>query len=262
MLMSKKWQKDRKKEYYYRRAKSEQYRSRASFKLKQLNKRFRLIKKKDSVLDLGASPGGWMQVAGELVGESGYVLGVDLEEIEPFEDKNITSIKGDITVKETVEAIIRHKSTFDVVICDASPDISGVWDVDHFNSVELSRHALRIAKEVLREGGNFLVKVFQGAMVSDFTSEVKREFEFSKIAKPKASRQRSSEVYIVGKGILKTPVKYGDVLEVTVSEAIEGGYGISLIDGFKLKVKDGRHGEKVKVKIKKVTRKLAWALKV
>jgi 23S rRNA (uridine2552-2'-O)-methyltransferase len=259
--MSKRWQKDRKKEYYYRLAKSEQYRSRASFKLKQLNKRFKLIKNRDSVLDLGASPGGWMQVAGELIGESGYVLGVDLEEIKPFEEKNIVSIIGDITVKEIVKRIKSHKNTFDVVICDASPDISGVWDVDHFNSVELSRHALRIAKEVLRGGGNFLVKVFQGELINDFVSEVKREFELTKQAKPKASRQRSSEVYIVGKGLLKTPVKYGDILEITVSEAVEGGYGIALKDGFKIKVKDGRPGEKVKVKVKKVTRKLAWALK-
>ncbi|MFQ5800527.1 MAG: SAM-dependent methyltransferase [Candidatus Hydrothermarchaeales archaeon] len=260
--MSKRWLKEKKKDYYYKKAKSEAYRSRASFKLKQLNKRFRLMKEKDAVLDLGAAPGGWMQVAGEIVGEEGIVMGVDIVEIEPFEEKNLLSIKGDITKKETIENVKARCRSFDVVICDASPDISGVWDVDHFNSVELARHALRISKEVLKEGGNFLVKVFQGSMVNEFVGEVRREFEFTKVSKPKASRSRSAEIYVVGKGLLKTPVKYGDVVEVEITKKGQKGDGVAFVEGFKVVVRGGMAKETAKVRIKKVSKELAWGVEV
>src|SRR3990172_6459205 len=102
--MGKRWQKEKKRDYYYKLAKHEHYRSRASFKLQQLNKRFSLIGKGGRVLDLGAAPGGWMQVAGEAVGEGGLVVGVDLEEIAPFKEEHILFIKGDFTQKGTLEA--------------------------------------------------------------------------------------------------------------------------------------------------------------
>jgi 23S rRNA (uridine2552-2'-O)-methyltransferase len=260
--MARRWLKEKKRDYYYRKAKSEAYRSRASFKLKQLNKKFGLIKENNSVLDLGAAPGGWMQVAGEVVGRKGVVVGVDIADIEPFKDDNIVSIKGDITKNKTIKLIMEHHSRFDVVVCDASPDISGVWDIDHFNSIELARHALGIATNILKEGGNFLVKVFQGSLTKEFAEEVRREFEFTKITKPKASRQQSSEVYIAGKGLLKAPVKYGDIMEVVVSDKGKRGYGIVFLDGFKVLVKDGAPEEKVKVRIKKVSKDFAKAIKV
>lgn len=103
--MSKRWLREKKRDYYYRKAKAEEYRSRASFKLKQLNEKFRLIKKGDKVLDLGAAPGGWMQVAREIVGSSGFVLGVDLTKIKDFGPENVKSIQGDFTQKETIEKI-------------------------------------------------------------------------------------------------------------------------------------------------------------
>jgi 23S rRNA (uridine2552-2'-O)-methyltransferase len=96
--MGKRWQRDRKKDHFYKKAKAEEYRSRASFKLMQLNKKFRLIKRGDRVLDLGAAPGGWMQVAGEVAGEKGGVVGVDLEEIDPFTEENIISIRDKIAL--------------------------------------------------------------------------------------------------------------------------------------------------------------------
>ncbi len=260
--MGKRWQRDRKKDYFYKKAKAEEYRSRASFKLKQLDKKFRLIKRGDRVLDLGAAPGGWMQVAGEVAGEKGRVVGVDLEEIDPFTEENIISIRGDITKVETVELIKQNCPSFDIVISDASPDISGAWDVDHFNSVDLARHALNISKQLLKEGGNFLVKVFQGSMTEDFFSEVKRNFEFAKLAKPVASRKQSSEVYIVGKGLLKTPVKRGDIIEVEIVDVGERGDGVGYFEDFKIIVEGGRPNETVKVKIKKVTKNLAWGVKV
>jgi 23S rRNA (uridine2552-2'-O)-methyltransferase len=260
--MSKRWLGDRKKEYYYQKAKSEEYRSRASYKLKQLHKKFKLIKRGGRVLDLGAAPGGWMQVAGEIVGKNGLVLGVDLEEINSFEKGHMHSIRGDITKKGAVDQIKGICESFDVVISDASPDISGVWDVDHYNSIELARRGLEISREVLVEGGNFLVKVFQGSLLKEFVEEVKREFEFSKISKPKASRQRSSEVYIIGKGLLKTPVKRGDVVEVDVTEEVSGGEAVAYVEGFKVLIKGGQAGEKTRVKIKNVSKRSATAVKI
>ncbi|MEE9474690.1 MAG: SAM-dependent methyltransferase [Candidatus Hydrothermarchaeaceae archaeon] len=190
-----------KKDYYYRKAKKERYRSRAAFKLKQLNEKFRIVKKGGTVLDLGAAPGGWMQVLREIVADEGLVLGVDLDDIRPFKFENIKAIKGDFTKDEVAGEIKKIIGSADAVVSDASPDISGVWDVDHFRSVELSRSALSIARDILKPGGNFLVKVFQGGETEDFFREVKGTFSYTKRTKPRASRDQSSEIYIVAKGV-------------------------------------------------------------
>ena len=188
------------KDYYYKRAKSENYRSRAAYKLKQLNTKFKIVKKGQKVLELGAAPGGWTQVISEAVGDEGLVLGVDLSDIKPLKLENVKTIKGDFTDPEVISEIKEIIGTADAVVSDASPDISGVWDIDCLLSVELSRSALKLAKEVLRPGGNFLIKVFQGAETDDFFKEVKKSFHYAKRTKPKASRDQSSEIYIVGKG--------------------------------------------------------------
>lgn len=190
-----------KKDYYYRKAKKERYRSRAAFKLKQLNEKFRIVKKGGVVLDLGAAPGGWMQVLREIVADEGLVVGVDLDDIRPFKFENIKAIKGDFTKDEVAGEIKKIIDSADAVVSDASPDISGVWDVDHFRSVELSRSALSIARDILKPGGNFLVKVFQGGETEDFFREVKGTFSYTKRTKPRASRDQSSEIYIVAKGL-------------------------------------------------------------
>ncbi len=189
------------KDYYYRKAKQEKYRSRAAYKLKQLNEKFKIIKKGHTVLDLGAAPGGWTQVLREFVGSEGLVLGVDLSGIRPLEYDNVYTIKGDFTTPEVITQIKEKIGRADVVVSDASPDISGVWDIDHFCSVELSREALALAKDVLKPRGNFLIKVFQGCEVDDFWKEVKPAFNYAKRTKPKASRDTSAEIYIVGKGL-------------------------------------------------------------
>jgi len=188
------------KDYYYRKAKKEKYRSRAAFKLKQLNRKFKIIKKGDVVLDLGAAPGGWMQVLREIVTEKGLVLGVDLKNIKPLKFENVKTIKGDFTKNEVIDEIKEIVRSADAVVSDASPDISGVWDIDHFRSVELSRNALSIARDTLKPGGNFLVKIFQGGETEEFFKEVKETFSYTKRTKPKASRGQSSEIYIAAKG--------------------------------------------------------------
>lgn len=199
--MGRRWQLERRRDYYYRQAKLESYRSRASYKLKQLNQRYHLLRRGDVVVDLGAAPGGWMQVALEVVGGTGFVLGVDLQRIEEFPNKNAVTMAADFTDPAVVEKI-REKlpRPADVVISDASPSISGVWDLDQARSAELVKSALLVAERVLVPGGNFLAKVFQGALMGDLLKQVKEMFEFVKISKPQASRKGSAEVYIIGKG--------------------------------------------------------------
>ena len=131
--MGKKWNAERKNEHYYKMAKKQQYKSRASYKLLQINKRFKIIKSQDKVVDLGAAPGGWSQVALEAVGEEGLVIGVDLEWIRPFDEENYLTVRGDFTEEEI---LIKIKSLLhgmaQVVISDASPKLSGIKDIDDF----------------------------------------------------------------------------------------------------------------------------------
>ena len=183
-----------KQDYYYWKAKREGYRSRAAYKLLQMNRTFKLIKEGDMVLDLGAAPGGWSQVAAEL---GAKVVAVDINPMPPLE--NVIFIRGDITLQETIEKIKGVSPTFDVVMSDASPKISGKWTIDHLRSVDLARASFSIAKEVLKPGGNFVVKVFQGEDIQRFFNELKPYFRFKKFHSPRASRKRSSEVYFVGK---------------------------------------------------------------
>lgn len=188
-----------KKDGYWRMAKKEGYRSRASYKLIQLNRKFRLIKKNSYVLDIGCAPGGWMQVARQIVGENGYVLGVDIKKIELFHEENVEFLQKDITDADLIPMIKERVTAFDVVISDISPNITGIWDVDHFRSIELSEKALHLAVELLCVHGNFLVKVFQGESTQEFFEKVNCHFAYTKISTPKASRKSSAEVYIIGK---------------------------------------------------------------
>ncbi|AIY89699.1 RlmE family RNA methyltransferase [Geoglobus acetivorans] len=182
-------------DHYYWRAKKEGYRSRAAYKLKQMNAKFGLIKPGYWVLDLGASPGGWSQVAAEL---GASVVAIDLSPMKDIE--GVTFIQGDMTSEETWEKIREIRDRFDVVISDASPKITGHWDIDHYRSVELVEAAFTIAKKFLKPGGNFVVKMFQGEETPKLFAEFKKHFRFKKLHSPPASRKRSSEIYFIGKG--------------------------------------------------------------
>lgn len=182
-------------------AKRAGYRSRASFKLRQLDERYSLFQRRDVVVDLGAAPGGWLQVSREEVGDAGFVLGVDLQPIAKIPYDNVRTLVADLTDPQTPELIIQNlPRPADVVLSDASPKISGVWDVDHARSIELARAVLKIAEHVLAPDGKLLIKVFQGEFFMDFTGEVEERFKFVKISKPSASRKGSAEVYIIAKG--------------------------------------------------------------
>lgn len=190
---------ERKRDYYYRKAKEDKYRSRATYKLFQAIEKYHFIKNGDVVVDLGAAPGGWTQAARKIVGNKGFVLGVDLKPIQPFPEKNVQTIEGNIMEQETTQQILETlPRKADVVISDLSPNISGIWELDHARQIDLAQRALKIAFETLRPNGNFFVKVFQGDMLSDFINKVKHSFEFVTIIKPKASRAKSSEIFILG----------------------------------------------------------------
>ncbi len=201
--MSRRWLDDRRKDAYYRKAKERGYRSRAAFKLKQMNDRFHLLGKGDAVVDLGASPGGWLQVAKEIVGPSGKVVGVDLQSITDIE--GVITIRGDMREDSTVEELISAVGKeVDVVLSDMSPDISGNYSMDHARSVHLVEISLEVASKILKEGGNLVAKVFQGDMLDPLLNDIRSAFESVKMHSPEASRSSSSEIYIIARSFRGT----------------------------------------------------------
>ncbi len=202
--MPKTWIQDRKRDYYYKKAKEEKYRSRSTYKLFQVIEKYRFIKEGDVVIDLGAAPGGWIQAARKTVGIKGFVLGVDIRPVEPFAEHNVRTIIGDISEQETLQQIVEFlPRKADALISDVSPNISGVWEVDHARQIDLAQQALNIAFETLRPAGNFFVKVFQGDLLDDFTIKVKKSFQTANVIKPKASRGKSAEMFILAMGLKK-----------------------------------------------------------
>lgn len=199
--MSKKWNQERKNEEYYKKAKKQDYRSRASFKLLQLNRKYKIIKEGNSVVDLGAAPGGWSQVAIEAVGTDGLVVAVDLNRMKSFSDENFWSIKGDFTQKETLEEMRRTlQGKADVIISDAAPQLSGIKDLDQLRSIDLARGVLGISDNILKYKGNMIMKVFQGEGYPELLKDIKKKFKTVKTTKPPSSRKKSGEMYIVGRG--------------------------------------------------------------
>jgi len=200
--LPKAWIQDRKREYYYKKAKEENYRSRATYKLVQANEKYGFIQRNDIVVDLGAAPGGWIQAARKMTGKNGFVLGVDLKPIDPFTQEYVRTIVADLTepgIVEEIRSFLAREA--DVVISDAAPNITGVWEVDHARQIDLATKSLEIAQCLLRPSGNFFVKVFEGDLLNDFIQTLKNLFETVKIVKPQASRAKSSEMYLLALGL-------------------------------------------------------------
>ena len=197
----------RKKEFYYREARRVGYRSRASYKLIQIHQKFNIFKVGNIVLDIGAAPGGWSQIASKYVQPAGKVYALDLEYMEPLD--YVTVIQGDITEEETKE---RLKTLIgvpvDVVICDISPKVSGNWSTDHARQIYLSEEALKLSiSGILKQGGKFICKLFQGDLFDQFHENLKKLFTVVYLFKPKASRKASAEIYAICKGLKKGPIK-------------------------------------------------------
>lgn len=177
------------RDYYTLKAKKEGFRARSAYKLIQINRKYKLIKKNDDVLDLGCWPGGWL-IASKKISQ-GRIVGIDLKQITPIE--NVEFVKGDVS-----EVSIEGK--FDVVLSDMAPSTSGIIELDVMKSLELAELALEVALKKLKKNGNFLVKVFQGEGFEEFLKKVKKNFKLAKAFKPEASKSKSKEMYIVGLG--------------------------------------------------------------
>ncbi|MDO9516464.1 MAG: 23S rRNA (uridine(2552)-2'-O)-methyltransferase [Methanosarcinaceae archaeon] len=247
---------DRRDSYYWQ-AKADGHRSRAAFKLTQINKKFEVINEGDTVVDLGAAPGGWLQIAKKISG--GRVIGVDLQRIKPID--GVDTIKGDMTADRTIGKIIElvGEGGADVVICDAAPNLSGNWSLDHGRSIALVTSALECAKKIHKPQGHFVVKVFEGDMFKDYIDEVRNCFTYVRAYTPKASRTQSAEIYIIGKKFLTAPFRKGDKFEVTIEKLGSGGDGAVVIEGFVVFVKDVKVGEHVRIKIDDVKPNFAFA---
>jgi 23S rRNA (uridine2552-2'-O)-methyltransferase len=185
---------------YFKKAKQEGYRSRAAYKLLELQRRFRLMRPGDFVVDLGAAPGGWLQVAAAIVGPAGKVLGVDLQSIGNFRESNIFLLQGDINTAQTrskIKELIGGPAH--CVLSDMAPKLSGIRDADVARCLELNRAALAAASQLLRPGGSLLVKSFDNDDLQTFTQELQKVFSSVQRTRPEASRQGSSEFYFCAK---------------------------------------------------------------
>ena len=191
---------------YYKKAKQEGYRSRAAYKLLELQQRFRLMRPGVVVVDLGAAPGGWLQVAAKFVGQSGKVIGIDLQPIETLREANIIFFQGDITspeISKKISELVDGK--VHCVLSDLAPRLSGIRDADAARCLELSRTALTVATALLRPGGSFLVKGFVNQELHTFTLELKQHFHSVQRTRPEATRQGSSEFYFFAKDFHVNP---------------------------------------------------------
>ncbi|PXF30157.1 23S rRNA methyltransferase [Pokkaliibacter plantistimulans] len=194
------WLQEHFSDVYVKRSKQDGYRSRASYKLMEINEKDRLFRQGMRVIDLGAAPGGWSQVAVELVGDHGKVIASDILTMDPI--AGVSFIQGDFTSEEVYEAIVAEMQgdCADLVISDMAPNMSGNHNIDQPAAMYLVELALDLARTVLKPGGNFVAKVFQGEGFPEYMQELKGSFERVLTRKPDASRSRSREVYLVGLG--------------------------------------------------------------
>lgn len=194
------WLQRQDKDPFVKMAKAQGYRSRASFKLLELQQKYHLFKPGMNVVDLGAAPGGWTQVIQHIIGKTGHTIALDLLPIAPID--NVTVIQGDFTEEATYANLQRvvENQKIDWVISDMAPNMSGTWIVDQAKSMYLVECALDFAQQTLRQGGGFLVKTFQGEGFEVVLKTLRAHFKKVVIKKPKASRSESREIYLLATG--------------------------------------------------------------
>lgn len=197
--MTKAWIKARRHDPYYRAAKRQAYRSRAAIKLSQIDRDYAIFRPKSTVIDLGAAPGGWSQIAAERVGPRGRVIAVDLAPMKPLE--GVEFLRGDFTMPAVQARLFELLGRpVDVVLSDMAPRLSGHKSYDGARTFELADAALSFAARALRPGGDLLVKVFQGEEYAAFLDRVAVHFEALKGVKPRASTPESAEIYVLARG--------------------------------------------------------------
>jgi 23S rRNA (uridine2552-2'-O)-methyltransferase len=185
-----------KRDLYRRLAKERSYRSRAAFKLIEINRSYFIIRRGMYVVDLGCAPGGWLQVARKFVGSKGKVLGVDLRGVRPL--PNVQTIIGDVNdpaLPEKIIGIMGRK--VDLLLSDVAPNIIGVWELDHARQIAMTESALSTANRVLANNGSAVFKVFEGSMLNELVGKLKAQFGSVRLYKPKATRKASAEIYLV-----------------------------------------------------------------
>jgi 23S rRNA (uridine2552-2'-O)-methyltransferase len=189
------------KDFYFRQAKKAGYRARSAFKIDEILKRHHLLRKGQAVLDLGAAPGGFLQVLAEVVGETGIAVGVDIEEIRRIPKAWVRTAVVDLLEPEALERIrLLHPGPYDLVTSDMAPKTIGIKVSDEARSLELCRMALGVAHATLKPGGAFVTKVFMGGDFPAFRKEVAGRFAKVHVVRPKATREHSYECYVVGTG--------------------------------------------------------------
>jgi 23S rRNA (uridine2552-2'-O)-methyltransferase len=196
---SQRWRQRQERDIYVEQANRAGWRSRAVFKLQEIQAKERLLASGSVCVDLGAAPGSWSQLAARLVGATGRVVAVDLLPMEPI--PGVDFIEGDFTTPETLQALreLIGAQAVDLVMSDMAPNISGNRAIDQPRTLALLDEALLFAREVLRPGGHFLAKAFQGEGIDGFTRELKGYFKLVKTLKPKASRPESREIYLLAR---------------------------------------------------------------
>ncbi len=185
-----------KRDYYRRTAKKEGFRSRAAYKLLEINNSYHIIMKGMYVVDLGCAPGGWLQVASKVVGQNGKVLGVDLRSVDPL--PNVVFIQGAVDDNFLAENILNTMGRkVNVLLSDVAPNVSGVWQLDHARQISLTQNAVSIAEQILVKNGSAVLKAFEGDMFNELRDELKKKFNRVHLYKPSSSRKASSEMYLV-----------------------------------------------------------------
>ena len=197
---SRQWLKDHFDDVYVKQAQKEGFRSRAAYKLLEIQQKDRIFKHGMRVVDLGAAPGGWSQVASRLIGSSGQVVALDLLPVDPM--AHMEFIQGDFTEQSVLEELLQvlENKEVDLVLSDMAPNISGIKAVDQPRAMYLAELALDLAQNVLREKGDFLIKVFQGAEFDQYFKTLREHFDKVITRKPKASKSNSREVYLLARG--------------------------------------------------------------
>jgi 23S rRNA (uridine2552-2'-O)-methyltransferase len=249
------------KDQYYNRAKQEGYRTRSAYKLKQLDDAAGLFGPGNTVVDLGAAPGGWLQVAAEAVGETGTVVGVDFQRIDDLDADIVGTIRGDMTDDDTKDRLRERVGAdgADVVLSDMAPDMTGEYSVDHARSVHLARQAFEVALDLLPAGGDFTAKVFDGRDVDGLREDIDAEFEYVRTVHPDASRDSSSELYLIGKHRITAPVATGDEFDAVVDDVGREGDGVVTVDGYALFVPDTETGDAVRLRVTEVKPNFGFA---
>ncbi len=197
---STRWLEEHENDEYVKRARREGYRSRACYKLIEIDDKYRLLKPGMTVVDLGAAPGGWTQVAVKRVGPRGLVIGLDILAMEPLSGAHL--IRADFTTGEALEALMATLGgkPVDLVISDMAPNLSGMKDIDQPRVTYLVELATSFADTVLKPGGVFLSKCFEGSGIHEIRSEITSKYKQLSNIKPKASRGKSREIYLLGRG--------------------------------------------------------------